>query len=55
MQEAGGALAELAACSTSLRELSFGGEAQGPDVMAGVAGAYGGTYKTFCAAACLGC
>ena len=41
MQEAGGALAELAACSTSLRELSIWGEAQGPDVMAAVAGAYG--------------
>jgi hypothetical protein len=39
LQNDGGALAELAACRTSLRELSIRGDASGPDVFAAVAGA----------------
>ena len=48
MQEAGGALAELAACRTTLRELSIRGTAQGPDVMAAMAGAYAVAQDTMC-------
>ena len=36
----GGALAELAECRTSLRELSIRGSARGPNLMAAVAGAF---------------
>jgi hypothetical protein len=39
LQNAGGALAELSASKTSLRKLDIRGDAQGPDVIAAIAGA----------------